>query len=184
MKSATKRLAVSLGVVGTVGAVLGAVLVGRGDSGAIAPAASGPSGSRPVDTAHATHSRSDRPVRNDTVGAASPHARLGWASASTIPAGKLQFCVQGDYWASFHIEPVPIPGTAGTTFGSRALAMPPGGCELMEFPTHGQWVPVEMMGFDPATNRPFWVGRAFYNSTYGLGLGTEGTASSPFWWQW
>ncbi len=188
---------VALGVAGAIGAVLGVVLVGRGEpSAGGATATSHPSG-RPLAAAvHRTDARPDLPAGQRAF---APHRPLATtregltyysAQPSTIPVGNIQFCAQGNYNAQIQIMPAPIPGSSATPLGLYSYILQPHpddpgkACWMIPWETYGRFVDVEITGFDPATGQPFFVGRTQFNSHSGLGLGAEGTSASPFWWQW
>ncbi|GLY20156.1 hypothetical protein Kisp01_71700 [Kineosporia sp. NBRC 101677] len=106
------------------------------------------------------------------------------ASASTIPPGHIQICAQGDYHSSIQILPQPIPGVLATTGGLDMVPVAPGEpCFMTNFDTHGATVEVRIWGFRPdGTAIPMYS--QFYNSAEGLGIGTQGTSSAPYYWLW
>ncbi|MCE0537919.1 hypothetical protein LWF15_20710 [Kineosporia rhizophila] len=106
------------------------------------------------------------------------------ASASTIPPGHIQICAQGDYHSSIQIVSQPIPGVLATTGGLDMVPVAPGGpCSMTEFDTHGATVEVRVWGFAP-DGTAFPMHSQFYNSAQGLGIGTQGTSSAPYYWLW
>lgn len=108
-----------------------------------------------------------------------------YASASTIPAGQLQICAQGDYTAYITQRPAPIPGTNMTTRGMSSRAVAPSQCWMQPVNTSGQWARVDVFGIRPDGSQ-FSLGSQWYNSSVsGLGIGAEGKLSTgPYVWVW
>jgi hypothetical protein len=108
------------------------------------------------------------------------------ASASTIPNGQLQICSQGNYWSYIHVLSAPVPGGNGMTtqtFASTLVA--PGTCWKQPVNTLGAWVQVDVVGLYNTSGHEFYIGSQWYNSSVaGLGIGAEGTTTSPFIWTW
>jgi hypothetical protein len=105
------------------------------------------------------------------------------ASASTIPDGKLQLCVQGNYPAFIHVLPASL-GSGATTRGLASHLVSPGDCWISSANTAGQWAQVDVVGIRDDGSQ-FYIGSQWYNSSVsGLGLGAEGSEESPYIWHW
>lgn len=106
----------------------------------------------------------------------------GVASASTIPAGHIQICAQGDYPVFIHVLPATIPNSGGETTTSFASpVVNPGQCwwDQNPFSTQGQWPQVDVVGIH-SDGSQFYIRSYWWNSDSGLGIGAEGDQWSPW----
>lgn len=104
------------------------------------------------------------------------------ASASTIPNGHIQICAQGSYPAFIHVLSKNLGNGLSTGTFSSAVESPNEGsssCWWTQFDTHGQSVQVDVVGLDSNGNQ-FYIGSRWWNSSTGLGIGAEGSSSSPW----
>lgn len=126
------------------------------------------------------------------------------ASASTIPAGQIQICAQGDYSAFIHVlgnvRPDPNyrdPSGLQQAFTSVQPTHPadPGGgvvssvvspqqCQVLGLDTAGATAQVDVVGLRPDGSEFYITSSSWNSSQSGLGIGTEGTSAAPFVWQW
>jgi hypothetical protein len=106
------------------------------------------------------------------------------ASASTIPAGHIQICAQGDYPVFIHVlsEPVPNSNEFTRSLVSRVVSPNEGSASCWknstEFTTLGRSVQVDVVGLH-SDGSQFYIGSEWWNSQTGLGIGAEDTVSSP-----
>lgn len=117
------------------------------------------------------------------LGAGLVLASAATASASTIPGGQLQICAQGNYDVFVHVLPEPLPG-GGTSLETYSTLETPGSCWQEPVNTDGQWAQVDVVGVNP-DGFQFYIGSEWYNSSVsGLGIGAEGTNTSPYLYTW
>ena len=101
------------------------------------------------------------------------------ASASTIQNGYLQLCVQGDYAAFVNVLPVSLGGGL-TTREYESTIVQPGQCWWAPVETDGQWAQVDVVGVNNDGSQ-FYIGSEWYDGEVsGMGIGAEGTSTSPW----
>jgi hypothetical protein len=108
------------------------------------------------------------------------------ASASTIPNGHIQICAQGDYPVFIHVLSEPIPNSGGATtqsFESPVVSPNQGSNSCWwnqnSFSTGGQQVQVDVVGVHQNGSQ-FYIRSERWNGSSGLGIGAEGSESSPW----
>jgi hypothetical protein len=108
----------------------------------------------------------------------------GVAAASTIPNGHVQICAQGSYPVFIHILSAKVPNSGGLTTETlqSTITSPNQGsnsCWWTQFDTFGQSVQVDVVGLH-SNGKEFYIGSKWWNSSTGLGIGAEGSESSPW----
>lgn len=107
------------------------------------------------------------------------------ASASTIPDGHIQICAQGNYRVFIRVLSEPVPNSNLLTAGLRSATVSPnkGSASCWKnpgtFTTLGQTVQVDVVGVK-SDGSDFYIASEWWNSATGLGIGAEGTTSSPW----
>jgi hypothetical protein len=103
-------------------------------------------------------------------------ASAGVASASTIPTGEVQICAQGNYAA--YIE---FPDLNDST----STVVPQGQCWISPVHSDG-WEPIDVYGiWNTHPGQSFYIGTEWYDEAVsGIGIGAEGTSTSPYLWTW
>ena len=98
------------------------------------------------------------------------------ASASTIPGGTVQICAQGNYTAYIVF---PYRG------GFASTLVPRGQCWI-NYMGGNSWEPIKVYGvWNTHPDQSFYIGTEWYDGAVsGIGIGAEGSTTSPYLWTW
>lgn len=108
------------------------------------------------------------------------------ASASTIKNGWVQLCAQGNYDAYFDIPSTPIPGTGEVSQERESTIVEAGTCGWWPEDTSGATTTIKVYGIYNVSHQRFYIGGegGYRSSATGVGIGAEGTSTSPWLQRW